>query len=307
MAQILVLDDDPRLARMLQEQLSGAGHACHAEVNPQAALAFLEKHDVDLFVLDVMLPGISGFEVCRRVRADSRLFALPILFVSAMNGEEEVMHGLAQGADDYVTKPINMPDFIRRVNRLLATSAEIRDESTDMPGSTSIRHEVHKALSRKEAFALVYSELLNLHEFSRSVGVEARSRAVRHLARGLVAIAQELKIASFRAGHLGGGHFVCILEQDKAMRYCQFTQHLWQEHIEKLYESVGQEKALREAMARREKDPTAPLPILDTLFCIAYHDGKTHHTVQELFDTLSHLREGAMRGNTAGIYTDRRQ
>lgn len=309
MGNILILDDDVRLARQLAEFLVASGHTCHVEARADAAMAFLDAAPrVDLLILDIMLPAMSGFEVCRRVRAHARYFTLPVLIISAMNNEEEITHGLAQGADDYLTKPLNLQDVIRRVNRLLSDNSEqaFRDELTGLLGSKGIRLEVQKALSRRDHFSLVYVELLNLADFGRAVGAEARAKAIRHLARGLQVIGQEMQSSVFHVGHLGGGHFVAVLDTDHANGFCRQVQRLWQEHLPKFYESVGQEKAFRDAMVRREKDPNAPLPILDTLFCITTHSGEAARSAQELFDILSHLREGALSANVAGIYTDRR-
>lgn len=309
MANILILDDDPRVLKQLVDHFSAAGHACRVENNPETVLASLGAMPFDLLILDVMLPRVSGFEICRRIRAHEQLFTVPIIMISAMNGEEEVMHGLAQGADDYVSKPFNVADLLVRANRLLATGSShgLVDDMTELPGSKSIRLEVQKAVNRREQFALVYVEMLNMQDFSKTVGPEARSRAIRHMARGLQAIGNELAVSPFRVGHMGGGHFVCLLDSEKAMSFCRHAQRLWQDHLQKLYEAVGQERAFRDAMAKRDKDPDAPLPILDTLFCMTQHDPRIRRTAQELFDTLSHIRQGAQSAGVAGIYSDRRQ
>lgn len=306
MANILILDDDTRLARQLSDFLTKSGHVCRVEPRGDTALTFLDAtRQVDLLILDIMLPGISGFEVCRRVRAHAHHFRLPILLISAMTNEEEIGHGLAQGADDYLTKPLDLAEVLQRVNRLLSANS-LRDDLTELPDSKGIRLEVQRALSRRDPFAIIYVELLNLAEFGRSVGADGRAKAIRHLGRGLHAIGQETQSSIFRVGHLGGGHFVVIIDPDNATRLCKHVQRLWQEHLPRFYESVGQERAFREAMARRDKDPNAPLPILDILFCVAVHDGDAVRNAQELFDVLSHLREGALAAKVTGIYTDRR-
>ena len=309
MANILIVDDDARLARQLVDHFSAAGHACRVETSAESALACLGSLPFDLLVLDVMLPRVSGFEVCRRVRAHEAHFTVPIIMISAMSGEEEIMHGLAQGADDYLTKPLNINDLLRRANRLLATGSErgLVDDITDLPGSKTIRLEVQKAINRREAFGLIYVEMINIHDFSKVLGSDARSRALRHMARGLQAIGNELNLELFRVGHMGGGHFVCLVSADKTNVYCQQVQRLWQQHLQTFYQSVGQERAFIDAMAKRDRDPNAPLPILDTLFCVTTHDPRVRRTAQDLFDTLSHIREGAQNGGITGIYSDRRQ
>src|SRR5690606_30808149 len=114
-AKILIVEDDPRAAEVLGRSLTAAGHTCSIESTGARVLERARQDTPDLLVLDVMLPGTSGFEICRRVRADAHLYTLPILIVSAMRGEEEVMHGLAQGADDYVVKPFEPAQVVQRV------------------------------------------------------------------------------------------------------------------------------------------------------------------------------------------------
>ncbi len=309
MGKILIVDDDARLAHELAGYLTASGHTCHVEVRAETALAFLQSvPQVDLLVLDIMLPVVSGLELCRRLRADARHFALPVLIISAMNDEEEITHGLAQGADDYLTKPLNLQEVLSHVNRLLAENSEhaLCDELTELLGSKGIRLEIQKAVYRREHFSLVYVELLNVADFGRSVGAEARAKAIRHLGRGLHAIGHEMQLPVFHVGHLGSGHFVTVIDAENANGFCRKVQHLWQEHLPKFYETVGQEKTFREAVQRREKDPNAPLPILDLLFCITAYSGEASCSAHNLFETLLHLREGAPKSNASGIYSDRR-
>ena len=116
MARILVVEDERFTVEPVAVYLRASGHACTVEGSGAHALEQLKRAAYDLVVLDVMLPGVSGFEVCRRIRRDAALFRMPVLIVSAMRNEEEVLHGLGQGADDYIVKPVDVPSFRRRVD-----------------------------------------------------------------------------------------------------------------------------------------------------------------------------------------------
>ncbi len=98
MARILIVEDDSRTAEFVGSHLRATGHDCLVAQTGIEALNIARNNGVDLLVLDVMLPGgASGFEVCRRVRSDPNLYTMPILLLSAMSGDEEILHGLAQG------------------------------------------------------------------------------------------------------------------------------------------------------------------------------------------------------------------
>lgn len=115
-ARILVVDDDPTVAEVVTGYLRRAGHtALHAPDGP-TALAEAAAGAVDLVVLDLMLPGIDGLEVCRRLRADR---PLPVIMLTARGDEEDRIAGLEMGADDYVTKPFSPRELVLRVDSVL--------------------------------------------------------------------------------------------------------------------------------------------------------------------------------------------
>src|SRR5947209_2285472 len=116
MAHILVVEDEEQLAALVARQLGADGHDVTVEHDGQAALRFLENQRVDLVILDWMLPGLDGLEVCRRIRARS---ITPILMLTARADELDRVLGLEVGADDYLTKPFSMRELQARARALL--------------------------------------------------------------------------------------------------------------------------------------------------------------------------------------------
>jgi len=300
-ASILIVDDDPQVLKEIAGKLAACGHTCHVSNNGEKALELLNRESIDLLILDVMIPGISGFELCRRIHTNTELYALPILFVSAMNGEEEIAHGLAQGADDYLTKPFKTETLISRVQNLLSGSTHGRliDELTALPGPKQVKLDIQKAINLKQHFAALYIELLHVNEIGRLLGAEARARAIRHLARGLSQCGGEFASSYFTVGHMGGGHFLCLIEPPLAEDYCRTVRKLWRRHLPGLHESLG--IGVQEA-----SNPNGGFPELELLFCIAVHEPASRHNTQDIFETLTHLRQSALAASGAGIYFDRR-
>src|SRR5947209_12333455 len=116
MARILVVEDEEQLARLIAQQLAGAGHSVGVAHDGLSALRQLEGRPADLVILDWMLPGLDGLEVCRRIRANS---ITPILMLTARDEELDRVLGLEVGADDYLTKPFSMPELLARARALL--------------------------------------------------------------------------------------------------------------------------------------------------------------------------------------------
>ncbi|MFO7976601.1 MAG: response regulator transcription factor [Candidatus Hydrogenedentota bacterium] len=303
MAAILIVEDDKRTADYLDQHLSDAGHTCVVEPIGEKATETAKENDCDLLILDIMLPGTSGFEVCRRFRRDPDLYMMPIIILTAMKGDEELHHGLAQGADDYIVKPFDINNLIHRMEALLRVSTDRagNDPVVNLPAAGATKREVQRRVSLREKFAIGYVELLHIREFARQYGDDGRSKAIRHLARAIQQGGRNFAAGSFFSGHMGGGHFVCIVPPQKARSYCELVQKVWGQHLEHFYESVGHHQAYAAAM-RGE----GSLPLLDVLICLTVCDPKEIAAPHELFDILSQLRAKASVGRQGGIYIDRR-
>ena len=115
-ARILVVDDDPGLRDVVSFALRGEGHEVTEEGDGEGALRAVRRESFDLLILDLMLPDLSGVEVCRRVRTDS---TVPIIMLTARDGEVDRVLGLETGADDYVTKPFSVLELVSRVRAML--------------------------------------------------------------------------------------------------------------------------------------------------------------------------------------------
>jgi DNA-binding response OmpR family regulator len=114
--QLLIVEDDQRLARQLKKGLDEQGHSATVASDGAAGLEFATHGEFDVVVLDVMLPGLDGFSVVRRLRAAGK--TIPILMLTARDAPEDVVTGLDAGADDYLTKPFSFKIFVARLRAL---------------------------------------------------------------------------------------------------------------------------------------------------------------------------------------------
>ncbi len=118
-ARILVVDDTPRNVKLLADLLTVKGYAVDTAASGQEALDSIGKNHPDLVLLDVVMPGMTGYEVCRRIRANPETHMLPVVMVTALDPKEERVKGIEAGADDFLSKPINQPELLARVKSLL--------------------------------------------------------------------------------------------------------------------------------------------------------------------------------------------
>jgi adenylate cyclase len=126
-AKILVVDDTPNNVKLLADVLTAKGFTVATAASGEEALAKIAADQPDLVLLDVMMPGLSGYDVCRRIRADAHTALMPVVLVTALDPALERVKGIEAGADDFVSKPINQPELFARVRSLLRVKA-LQDE-----------------------------------------------------------------------------------------------------------------------------------------------------------------------------------
>ena len=123
MPRILLVEDEAALTMLLRYNLEAARYNVDTAARGDEAEIKLRENPPDLVILDWMLPGLSGIELCRRLRTRPETKQLPIIMLTARGEESERVRGLATGADDYIVKPFSVPELIARVNALLRRAA----------------------------------------------------------------------------------------------------------------------------------------------------------------------------------------
>lgn len=156
MLKILVVEDDFDIQELLQNFLQAANYKVTIASDGVEALSFFANQQYDLILLDIMLPKIDGFTVCELIRKQSQV---PIIMLTALNGEEEQIKGLDLQVDDYITKPFSMPILIRKIAAVLRRSTMIPDQE-------------HQTISYKNL-------ILDLDSYSASINGESHELTQR--------------------------------------------------------------------------------------------------------------------------------
>ncbi|HSF18429.1 MAG TPA: response regulator transcription factor [Vicinamibacteria bacterium] len=167
MKRILVIEDDPDIVELLRYNLEKEGFEVSSAGEGKSGLELLRQGNADLLILDLMLPQLSGLEVCKEIRKDDRLETLPVIVLTARGEETDRILGLELGADDYVTKPFSVREMVARVKALLrrAEREKDKDETKDVLsiGPLTIDPSSYRVQRGGEAIQLTALEFRLLH------------------------------------------------------------------------------------------------------------------------------------------------
>jgi two-component system, OmpR family, alkaline phosphatase synthesis response regulator PhoP len=172
MSFVLVVEDDPDIAELIRHYLVKAGHEVKLVASGSEALNVIRAGAPDLLILDLMLPGVSGLEVCRTLRSDRATARLAIIMVTARAQEGDRVLGLESGADDYVTKPFSARELVARVGALLrrTTAAAMPGEGALHYATVSVDLQAHVVTDSGREVKLTAKEFLLLEYFLRHRG-----------------------------------------------------------------------------------------------------------------------------------------
>ena len=174
MTRVLIVEDEPSLAEAVRYGLEREGFACAIAAEGGAAIEHFSVEKPDIVLLDLMLPGVSGVDVCRSIR---RISPTPIIVVSAKSAEVDKVVALEMGADDYITKPFGMRELVARIRSVLRRSGLDRDGNDAAPAVTVLRAgpveldtDRHEATVHGRPIELPPKEFLLLEYLLRRVG-----------------------------------------------------------------------------------------------------------------------------------------
>jgi len=167
---IFVLEDDADIARLVQHHLNAAGYATRWFSTPSQLLSQAEKLPPAMFLLDVMVPGGDGFDVCRRIRESQVLARVPVIFLTAKTAESERVVGFELGADDYVTKPFSPRELVARVKAVLRRFDSPLAAAIVRAGDLEIDTAAMMVTVRGAAVTMTATEFRLLEYLARHVG-----------------------------------------------------------------------------------------------------------------------------------------
>jgi DNA-binding response OmpR family regulator len=167
---IFVVEDDPDIAHLLRHHLEGAGFAVRIFAAGNSVIGESERQRPALFILDIMVPGKDGLELCRQIRQTQSLAPTPIIFLTAKSGEADRILGLELGADDYIPKPFSPRELVARVKAVLRRFERPLSQSPVQVGDIQIDPSAMTLTVRGQAVTTTATEFRLLDYFARHLG-----------------------------------------------------------------------------------------------------------------------------------------
>lgn len=214
-SRLLIVEDDTDIANMLEIYFGGLHYEVDIASRGSEALEKTRQRLPHLIVLDIMLPDIDGYEVCRTLRTYTRTSHIPVIFLTQKDERSDKLQGLELGADDYITKPFDIEELRLRVYNAIARSEResLTEPHTNLPSGQLIEDQLRQIIN-KEGWALIDIRLSHFDAFKEAYGFVASDNILRFTAILIGEVIDEFGTINDFVGHTGNDHFVIITTEE---------------------------------------------------------------------------------------------
>jgi diguanylate cyclase (GGDEF)-like protein len=287
---LLVVDDEQSLRGALEFMFTREGYKVLTAANGEEALEMARVHLPDVIILDVMMPGMDGYEVTRRLRAHYRTRHIPILLVTAKGEEDDKLEGFQGGANDYIVKPWSKRELVQRVVNHLdwATKQRAVNPLTGLPGGVSILAERQRRMEAGQPFAQMVLDIDFFKAFNDRYGFPRGDVAIRTVAETITRVVDEDGNPEGFVGHVGGDDFIVLTAPNNAESLAERIKEALEAEFAKLYEEEDRQRGSVRVRNRRHEFEDFPLMSV-TIALASSTDFEGLHLAQ-LDDALTELK-----------------
>jgi PleD family two-component response regulator len=242
--RILVVEDDYDISNMLRIYFTGQGYDVQVAPRGGDALLMTRKQLPQLIVLDIMLPDMNGFDVCRELRTTTRTSHIPIIFLTQKDERADRIAGLELGADDYITKPFDIEELKLRVKNQIDRAE--REQSTDpasgLPSSTLIEDKLRELVRDSEKWTYLDVKIMNGDPFKEVYGFVAWTEVLRFTALLMGEVVDNFGTPNDFLGHPGNDNFIIITYSTRAKELQEALIEKFNEEVQQHYSFIDRER-----------------------------------------------------------------
>jgi diguanylate cyclase (GGDEF)-like protein len=242
-ARLLIVEDDIDISNMLKIFFTGHLYEVDTALRGGDALEKTRQNLPHLIVLDIMLPDIDGFDVCRILRTNTRTSHVPIIFLTQKDERSDKLQGLELGADDYVTKPFDIEELKLRVQRAItrAEQQSLTDPRSGLPSGRLIEEQLRRII-RQNNWSLMDIRIKNFDSFKEVYGFVAGDDVLRFTAMLLGEVVDEVGTVNDFIGHPGGDNFIVITTEGNSLQVRKRLKERFAEEVLSHYSFIDREQ-----------------------------------------------------------------
>ncbi len=247
-ARLLVVEDDVDIANMLKIYFSGMDFDVDLAHRGFDALERTKHVIPHLIVLDIMLPDIDGYEVCRNLRTNMRTSHIPVIFLTQKDERSDRLQGLELGADDYITKPFDIEELKLRVQGAIrrAERESLTDPRSGLPAGRLIEEQLRRIIREKD-WALLDMRINHLDPFKDVYGFVAGDDVTRFAAMVITEVVDELGTKNDFVGHAGGDNFIVITTYATSLGIKQRVKERFSAEVQTHYNFIDRQQGFMQA------------------------------------------------------------
>ncbi len=304
--EVLIVEDDPFIARLLEVEMSAAGYGVRTASNGTYALEASFERCPDIVLADVMMPGMDGFELTRKLREDPRTEAVSIIILTARGMPADKLEGLTAGADDYVVKPFENEELLARVKGVLRRAKYMKAQSplTGLPGNIRIEDEIQTRINMAEEFALMYLDLDNFKAYSDHYGFVRGDETLRRTGHLIRDVARAVGGTDTFVGHIGGDDYVVVTSPELAVPIAERVIRAFDETVATFYDEKDARQGYVEEEDRRGQ--LQRYPLLSISIGIATTAIRRFEHRAEAVQVATELKNFAKKTSGSSFAVDRR-
>ena len=259
--RILVADDDADLRDILRSILEPAGFAVSEAPDGASALSAVRGAAPDLMILDYLMPGLTGPQVCAQLKQDLLLRHLPIIMLTGKSELQDKVHGINAGADDYLIKPFEPQELLARVQMVLRRTSQDLEANplTRLPGNVTIQRELERRLAAGGPIAVCYLDLNRFKAFNDHYGFQRGDEVIKRTAAVLLESSRAAGSPKDFLGHIGGDDFILVTTADCATRLCEAVVRNFDAMVPALYDEADRARGYMLSTDRKGQQVKTPL------------------------------------------------
>ncbi len=288
-ARLLIVEDDVDISTMLKIYFSGLGYDVDTAMRGSDALEKTRHALPHLIVLDIMLPDIDGYEVCRHLRTNTRTSHIPVIFLTQKDERSDRLQGLELGADDYITKPFDIEELKLRVQGAIRRSEResLTDPRSGLPAGRLIEEQLRKII-RETGWAFLDMRINYFEPFKDVYGFVAGDDALRFTGMLIGEVLDELGTPADFVGHAGGDNFIIITTEGASNGIRSRLKERFADEVQTHYNFIDRQQGF--ILAPGPDGPSEQFPLMNLAIGVVSPSQTSFADIREITELAAEAR-----------------